>query len=139
MPDADDTSAFPLDMILGVLDESLKISPDFSSEFTEEFYKAINRASAFSGDEEGHEIVCFDAGPDGSLISSERVSGAYEEKIASIKSDVPVNLKLDVHTIQDCASYFSKFKVITREKNGKKSKNLLLETENAVKQVATIS
>ena len=129
-----DITGFPLQRILEVLDKSLELEPNFTSEFTEEFYVAINRAAAFSSEDEGHEIVCFDVGAEGSVVYSERVSGAYEEKITSIKSDNPISLKLDVQTIQDCSTYFSKFKVITRGEN----KNLLLETENAVKQVATV-
>lgn len=129
-----DTSGFPLERIIEVLNKSLEIVPDFTSEFTEEFYTAINRAAAFSSEDEGHEIVCFNVGTEGSVVNSERISGAYEERITSIKSDNPINLKLDVQTIQDCSTYFSKFKVITRGEN----KNLLLETENAVKQVATV-
>lgn len=129
-----DISSFPVERIVGALDKSLAIEPEFTSEFTEEFYKAVDRAKAFSGEDEGHEVVLLNVGQDGSTVSSERVSGAYEEKIESIKSETPIALKLDVQAILDCSSMFSKFKVITRGD----SKNLILEAENTVKLVATI-
>lgn len=129
------TSGFPLDRILGVLDSSLQTEPDFNSEFTDEFYIAINRAAAFSSEDDGHEVVCFNIGKEGSSVNSERISGAYEEKILSIKSDIDIELKLDVHMILDCSTFFKKFKLVTRGEQ----KTLILETENAVKQVATIS
>ena len=130
-----DTSAFPLDRVLGVLESSLQTEPDFNSEFTDEFYTAIGRAAAFSSEDDGHEIVCFNIGKEGSTVNSERISGAYEEKILSIKSDVDIQLKLDVHMMLDCSTFFKKFKLVTRGEQ----KTLILETENAVKQVATIS
>lgn len=129
-----DVSGFPLERVLGVLDGSLAIEPEYNSEFTDEFYTAIGRAAAFSSEDDGHEVVCFNIGKDGSTVNSERVSGAYEEKILSIKSDVDIELKLDVAMILDCSTFFKKFKLVSRGQQ----KTLILETENAVKQVATI-
>ena len=130
-----DTAGFPLERVLGVLNSSLETEADFNSEFTDEFYTAIGRAAAFSSEDDGHEVVCFNIGKDGSTVNSERVSGAYEEKILSIKSDIDINLKLDVAMMLDCSTYFKKFKLVSRGEQ----KTLILETENAVKQVATIS
>lgn len=129
-----DISPFPLERILGVLETSLATEPDFNSEFTDEFYTAINRAATFSSEDEGHEIVCLNIGAEGSTVNSERISGAYEEKILNIKSDIDIQLKLDVQMILDCSSFFKKFKLVTRGEQ----KTIILETENAVKQVATI-
>ena len=130
-----DTSAFPLERVLQVLNTSIATDVEFASEFTDEFYTAISRAAAFSSEDDGHEVVNFNIGAEGSTVNSERVSGAYEEKILSIKSDVDINLKLDVAIILDCSTYFKKFKLVSRGQQ----KTLILETENAVKQVATIS
>ena len=130
-----DTSAFPLERVLQVLNTSIATDVEFASEFTDEFYTAISRAAAFSSEDDGHEVVNFNIGAEGSTVNSERVSGAYEEKILSIKSDVDINLKLDVAIILDCSTYFKKFKLVSKGAQ----KTLLLETENAVKQIATIS
>ena len=129
-----DISSFPVDRIVSALDKSISIEPDLSSEFTEEFYTAVDRAKAFSSEDDGHEIVALNIGTDGSTVTSERISGAYKEMISSIKSPSPFMLKLDVQAILDCSAFFSKFKVITRGDN----KNLILETENSQKLVATI-
>lgn len=129
-----DPSGFPIDRILEILNSNLAISPDLEAEFTSEFYKAVDRAKAFSSEDSGHEIVVLNIGPNGSDVTSERVSGSYDEHIESIKAETPLTLKLDVQSIQDCSSSFNKFKVITRGGN----KNLILETENSVKVVSTI-
>lgn len=129
-----DISSFPVDRIVEVLDKSAEIQPELSSEFTSEFYVAVDRAKAFSSEDDGHEIVTLNIGTDGSTVTSERVSGAYEEQITSIKSETPIMLKLDVQAILDCSTFFSKFKIVPRGE----SKNLILETENASKMVATI-
>lgn len=130
-----DPAGFPIDRISSALNSSLEVTPLFNSEFTEEFYTAIGRAAAFSSEDEGHEVVCLNIRSDGSTVTSERISGSYEEKILSIKSDTLIDLKLDVQMIQDCAAYFSKFKLVERGEN----RSLILETDNAVKQVATIA
>lgn len=129
-----DISGFPCDKILSILDSNLKITSDLEAEFTSEFYKAVDRAKAFSSEDSGHEIVVLSIGPNGSNVTSERVSGSYDENIESIKSETPMTLKLDVQSIQDCSSLFNKFRVITRGEN----KNLILETENSIKLVSTI-
>lgn len=128
------TEGFPFDRVNKVLDDTANTTPEFESEFTTQFYEAINRSASFSGESEGHEVVCFDIGPEGSKVSSERVSGAYEEEIAEIKSENPFNLKLDIHMIQDCASMFKKFKLLKRGS----SINILLTEDSAYKLFSTI-
>ena len=126
---------FPIDTVCSIIEKTSSITPVYESEFTEEFYTAVNRAASFSGEDEGHEFICLNIGSEGSTITSERNSGAYEEKILSIKSDTSDELKLDVQILQECSSYFNKFKVISRGE----IKNLLLEVDSALKIVPTIA
>ena len=65
-----DLTKFPVDSIVNVLENSIKVEPDFSSEFTEDFYSAINRAASFSSEDEGHEVVCFNIFSDCSVIKT---------------------------------------------------------------------
>jgi len=130
-----DITKFPSKSILQSLDKRSEIKPDLVSEFSNDFFSAIDRAASFSSENDGHQVINFDIFADMSVITSERISGAYEEKILNIKSENPINLKLDVQLMQSCASYFRKFKIIT---NGE-SKNILLEADNAYKLVTTIA
>ena len=125
---------FPYERILAVFQSSVNSEPVMSSKFTDEFYQAVERASIFSGEDEGHEIVNFNIGSNGSVISSERISGSYEESIPEIVSSVPIDLKLDIQTIADCVKYFSDFSVIIRGE----SKNIVLKADNGIKIIATI-
>jgi len=127
-------SKFPIDKLENVINKQESIEPDFVSEFTDDFYSAINRAASFSSEDDGHEIVCFNIFADCSVITSERMSGAYEEKIFGITSEKPINLKLDVNMIQDCAAFFKKFKIVTMGENI----NIILNTDSSIKIIATI-
>lgn len=131
-----DMTTFPIDMINNVIVDGSKLEPVFSSEFGNDFFEAINRAQIFSMEDDGHDIVIFDIGKDGSKISSERKYGSYEESVISIKSDNPMVLKLDIQAIRECASKYTKFKVIKR--TDMEAINLILETENSLKMISTI-
>lgn len=129
------TEGFPIERINEVLENSIQTVPEFESEFSSEFYDAINRAATFSGESDKHEVVNFDITSTGSKVSSERVSGAYEEVIENIKTEGPeFNIKLDIHTISECASLFSKFKLL---KSGSYFRILFVQ-DSALKLFSTV-
>lgn len=129
-----DTSAFPSERVSKVLEDVANTPATFESEFTDDFYKAIDRAAAFSGESDDHEVVSFNIGKEGSVVKSERTSGAYEEVIEEIKSDTEFEMLLDIQMIRDSAPLFTKFKLLQRAE----SINILLIQDSAYKLLSTI-
>lgn len=129
-----DLEKFPYERVMEVFQAGIDTEPVMNSKFTDEFYQAVERASLLSGEDEGHQIVKLNIGSTGSVVSSERISGSYEESISEIVSSTPIVLKLDIQTIADCVKYFSDFSVIIRGEN----KNIVLKADNSTKIIATI-
>ena len=129
-----DASSCPYDSVFEVLQYGVEASPIMTGKFTEEFYQAAERASLLSGEAEGHQVIELSVGPEGSVVSSERMSGSYEEDIPGIVSDVPIKLKLDTQMVIGCRKYFSDFKIIERREN----KNVVLEEGGSMKMFSAI-
>ena len=134
-------ASFPFERINSVAVSVPGKTPILSSEFTDDFYGSVNRASVFSGDHEGHPIIDMTIGPDGAVISGSRDSGEYEETVKEIVSPSEIKLTLDTGMIHDCQSVFKKFKLIDRSEKPEDGQSIMivLEQEKALKMFGNIS
>ena len=132
--------AFPFDQISAAIDGYVSLESILESSFTPEFYNAVERASTFSKEDEGHEVIDMNITTKGCVIKSERVSGNYEEEVSDIKSkDVDYNLELDINMIRSCRSYFDTFKLAEKEKEDGTIRVIILSKDSSVKVFTAIS
>ena len=107
---------FPYDRISAAIEGNLSLATVLESNFTPDFYNAVERAATFSKEDEGHEVIDMHITSEGCQIKSERVSGAYEEEVTDIKSDNgEFNLEIDINMIRSCRSHFDTFKLVERD------------------------
>jgi hypothetical protein len=132
--------AFPYERISGAINGYLTLESVLESSFTPEFYNAVERASTFSKEDEGHEVIDMSITKDGCKIKSERVSGAYEEEVTDIKSsDVDFNLELDINMIRSCRSHFDVFKLVERQTEKGVARLVILSKDSSLKIFSAIS
>jgi hypothetical protein len=132
--------AFPYDRISNAISGYLQLGVLLKSSFTPDFYNAVERASTFSKEDEGHEVIDMNINSTGCKIKSERVSGAYEEEIGDIKSDgAEFNLELDINMIRSCKSHFDVFKLVERETEDGIVRTVILSKDSSIKIFSTIS
>lgn len=102
---------YPIEKISTVID-NVKDKPTYTDiELTDEFYKAVKRASAFSNELDEHEIIKVSFGPEVSVTSS-RVSGSYKESVKNMSIDKSFILNFDISEILSSEGIMNKLSII---------------------------
>lgn len=123
--------SYPLDKVLGVYNLIVSKNPVAAINLNEGFYKAIQRASAFSNIVEEHDVVSVSFGPDVKVKGS-RVSGDFEEVVEGMSTSftTPVEMKFDVGEFLSSEKFFTELKILSDTPTIDVSKSVHISLQN---------
>ena len=133
---------YPLDKIKGVYDRIMEKNSLASITLNENFYKAVQRASAFSNVVEEHDVVSVSFGKE-VLVKGSRVSGNFEEVVEGMTTTfaTPVEMKFDLNEFLSSEKFFTELNILSdsNEIDTTKSVHLSLKNPFCTKVFSSIS
>lgn len=135
-----DSSKFPLDKIIKVIDTTSYTEDDFHATFPAELFNAIDRAVSFGMDISGHTSVRLTLSPKNIEVSSERATGKYNEKVAwesEMKDFEPLSLYVDTTMMTFMAQRSLEFYILKGDEES--APRLLFVTDSSIHLLSTFT
>jgi len=133
---------YPLDKILEIFESATDKNVVMSLNLTEEFYKAIQRASSFSNKMEEHDVISISFGKE-VVIKGSRISGNYEECVSDMETSLesPIEMMFDVEEFTSSEKFFDDFEILSDEEtiDTDSPVHVILKNENCIKLFNTIT
>ena len=110
--------SYPLSDVERILGNALGLEVVADLKLDENFYKAIKRASVFSGTVEDHDTISISFGHEVKVLGR-RISGDFEEVVEGMDAgfEVPVVMDFDIVEFTSSDGYFDKFKILSKDGN----------------------
>lgn len=134
-------NSFPFDKVKKLVDSNDFEKMDLHAKFPSEMFKAIERATSFGMEISERIAVKLELNSDGIVISSERSSGRYMEKV-SWEDDVgeiePLVMFVDATMMKFIANRSAEFYLLNTVVAGRSIPRLFFVTENSIHVMATL-
>jgi len=130
---------WPYEKIITLLETHKKTKNTVAATFPKELFDAIDRASSFYLDISDSRAVRLLISPKRIVVSSERIAGKFEEKVAwrdEPPTFTPFELYVDTAMILFAARRSMSFYIFEREGN---TPRIIFTTENSIHLMATLS
>ena len=132
---------YPYDKVVKLLD-NCNVENAFNATFPENLFDAIDRATAFSMDMSGHNLIRLVLSPKNIEVSSERTSGKYEEKVAWDEGVIteefePITIYVDSSMMSYMAQKSLKFYILVS--SGNVPPRILFVSDNSKHLLSTFS
>ena len=133
---------YPFDTIVKLVKNHEKSDSDISGKLPDGLYPAIDRASSLSMSIEFFNAIKLEFTNSHIIVSSERVSGKYQEKVQWTEkpsSDFePISIIIDYNMIENGLSLFKEFYLKTIDMKGKESTHLVFKGNSGLQLVGTL-
>lgn len=133
--------SYPLESLSSVLENSLQKNIFKEITLTDSFFKAVNRAAAFSSSVEEFDVINIKFG-ENVVIKGSRVSGNFEEIVddMSVNFLTPIELSFNVEEFISSEKYFKTLKILSDSDtiDTKSPVRIILQNEECIKLFSTV-
>lgn len=135
------SSSFPYDKVKALVDSNDFEKMELHASFPPEVFKAIERATSFGMEISERTAVKLELSENGIMVSSERTSGRYAEKISweeEMKGMDDLIIYVDTTMMQFIANRSAEFYLSRAVMNGKSLPRLFFVTDSSIHIMATL-